>query len=332
MSTPYEGDSSDATTPGITGTYQVKLKPIVADPVAAVGVYGVGVYGVGDYGVVGTLGPPPPLAQLPVAPNRVAGVYGFSPAGTSGSGVFGLAAQFDGVHGESQSNQHAGVSGVNNSGGMGVYGSSSLLDGVQGWSAAPNNAGVSARNTSNGNGTLPSGFALWAKANATAIYGEGNPAGYFKGDVLVTGDLVLVNSSSADIAEDFDVEDEEINLAPGTVLIINGKGKLCASNLEYDTRVAGVVSGAGALKPAVVLQRVSSPTPRSPIALLGKVFCKADATSGSIAAGDLLTTSGRRGYAMKVSDKSRAFGAILGKALAPISNGIGIIPILVTLR
>lgn len=173
---------------------------------------------------------------------------------------------------------------------------------------------------------------MWAKANATAIYGEGSPAGYFNGDVMVTGDFVLVNPSSGDIAEDFDVEGEQINLEPGTVLIINEEGKLCASTLPYDTRVAGVVSGGGELKPAVVLQRVSSSMPRSPIALLGKAFCKVDATSASIAAGDLLTTSARLGYAMKASDRSRAFGAVFAKALASLRDGFGMIPVLVSLR
>jgi hypothetical protein len=180
--------------------------------------------------------------------------------------------------------------------------------------------------------SVPSGYAVWAVANATAIYARGNPAAYFEGDVLVTGDVCLVNSASGDIAEDFDVDDEQINLEPGTVLVINEQGRLCASSLAYDTRVAGVVSGAGELKPALVLQRVSSPTPRSPIALLGKVFCKVDATFGSIAAGDLLTTSSRRGYAMKACDRSLALGAIIGKALASLSTGAGTIPIMVSLR
>ncbi len=97
------------------------------------------------------------------------------------------------------------------------------------------------------------------------------------------------------------------------------------------TRVAGVVSGGGELKPAVVLQRVSSSVPRSPIALLGKAFCKADAAAGSITAGDLLMTSGRRGYAMEAFDKPRALGAILGKALASLSRGCAMIPVLMSL-
>jgi protein gp37 len=65
---------------------------------------------------------------------------------------------------------------------------------------------------------------------------------------------------------------------------------------------------------------------------LGKAFCKVDATFGSIAAGDLLTTSATRGYAMKVSDINQALGAIIGKALARFEGGRGIIPMMVSLR
>jgi hypothetical protein len=35
---------------------------------------------------------------------------------------------------------------------------------------------------------------------------------------------------------------------------------------------------------------------------------------------------------MRAADPSRAFGAIIGKALAPLANILGLIPVLVTLR
>jgi len=177
--------------------------------------------------------------------------FGTDRFGDAGTGVFGESDVGQGVYGQSQSSE--GVFGQSESGpgvrafsrkGVAIWTSTNGdTDALYATTSSPHHAGVSANNTSNGDGTVPSGFALWAKANATAIYGEGTPAGYFKGDVLVTGDLVLVNPSSGDIAEDFDVEDEQINLEPGTVLTINDDGKLCASNRPYDTRVAGVVSG-----------------------------------------------------------------------------------------
>jgi hypothetical protein len=46
----------------------------------------------------------------------------------------------------------------------------------------------------------------------------------------------------------------------------------------------------------------------------------------------LLTTSPTRGHAMKATDPLQAFGAVLGKALRPLTEGQGLIPILVALQ
>jgi hypothetical protein len=56
---------------------------------------------------------------------------------------------------------------------------------------------------------------------------------------------------------------------------------------------------------------------------------KVDAGFGAIHAGDLLTTSSHAGYAMKVTDKVAAIGAIIGKALGGLDSGTGTIPVLV---
>jgi hypothetical protein len=57
-----------------------------------------------------------------------------------------------------------------------------------------------------------------------------------------------------------------------------------------------------------------------PLALTGKVYCKADAQYAPIEVGDLLTTSSTAGHAMKATDHDRAFGAVLGKALGLLST------------
>ena len=285
-------------------------------------------------------------STTPYGPAGVVGTSdaetGVSGISTNGIGIVGVSQAQDAINGTSASSQHAGVSANNTGGGYGLWASSTGVgvfarsdnaDGVQGISNSPQNAGVSATNTTDANTvTVPYGYALRAFSNNTGVWAQGNPAAYFQGDVLVTGDVILTNPSASDIAEDFDVDDEQINLEPGTVLSINAEGRLCASSLPYDTRVAGVVSGAGNLKPGVVLERISSATSRSPIALLGKAFCKVDASFGSIAAGDLLTTSPTPGHAMKASDKSLALGAIIGKALASFDGRLGLIPIMVSLR
>ncbi len=69
-----------------------------------------------------------------------------------------------------------------------------------------------------------------------------------------------------------------------------------------------------------------------PVALTGRVYCYVDATKNPVMPGDLMTTSGTPGYAMKVTDYTKAQGAILGKAMSPLDSGKGLVLILVTLQ
>jgi hypothetical protein len=115
-------------------------------------------------------------------------------------------------------------------------------------------------------------------------------------------------------------------------MVIEEEGVLTPSSLAYDRRVAGIISGFGDYKPGIVLDKKSSERLRLPIALSGKVYCKADASHQPIEVGDLLTTSSTRGFAMKANDPSRAFGAVIGKALRPLTAGLGVIPVLIALQ
>jgi hypothetical protein len=166
---------------------------------------------------------------------------------------------------------------------------------------------------------------------------EGN-----EGDVRVfdaDGDLRIhldgasgnVNLLGADCAEDFTVRDAA-TIEPGSVLVIDDTGELRESSAAYDRRVAGVVSGGGSFGPGIVLDKQRGLANRRPVALIGKVGCKADADCGAIAIGDLLTTAATPGHAMKAADPQQAFGAVIGKALAPLAKGRGLIPILVALQ
>lgn len=67
------------------------------------------------------------------------------------------------------------------------------------------------------------------------------------------------------------------------------------------------------------------------MAIVGRVYCQADAGHGTIAAGDLLTTSTTAGHAMRVGDPAASAGAIFGKALGPLADGTGLIPVLLML-
>jgi hypothetical protein len=115
-------------------------------------------------------------------------------------------------------------------------------------------------------------------------------------------------------------------------MVLNDDGKLVQSNQQYDKKVAGVISGAGDLKPGLVLGRQPGNKNKVPLALMGRVNCKVDAEYDRIEVGDLLTTSETPGHAMKASDPSRSFGAVIGKALRPLKVGQDLIPILVALQ
>lgn len=141
------------------------------------------------------------------------------------------------------------------------------------------------------------------------------------------GDIVLRN---ADCAEDFDVTGRA---SPGDVMVLSRDGQLRCCDKPYDKSVVGVVSGAGGYKAGLVLdRRRESPCARLPVALMGKTFCNVDAAHGAVEVGDLLTTSPTPGHAMVASNASKAFGTVLGKALAPLAGGRQLIPILVTLQ
>lgn len=175
------------------------------------------------------------------------------------------------------------------------------------------------------------GVQLNPDGTGAGVYAESRgkgPAGFFRGDVEVTGDIRLLN---ADCAEDFAIAGAE-NVDPGTVMVIDQNGSLIESWQAYDKRVAGVVSGAGDTRPGLILGKRPTESNRAPLALVGRVYCKVDATCASIEVGDLLTTSPTRGHAMKASDPQKAFGAVIGKALQPMPTGIGLIPILVALQ
>jgi hypothetical protein len=177
--------------------------------------------------------------------------------------------------------------------------------------------------------TGTSGVLMTIQDNGNVGIGTADPQEKLEvdGNIRATGDVIL---PGADCAEDFDVEDAQA-LERGTVVVIGQDGRLQQSKEPYDTRVAGVLSGAGDYRPGIVLGKGQSRKNRLPLALAGKVFCKVDAQYSPIGIGDLLTTSPTVGHAMKANDSFRAFGAIIGKALRPLAEGQSLIPILITL-
>ncbi len=148
---------------------------------------------------------------------------------------------------------------------------------------------------------------------------------------IETGVISVLGGS--DLAEPFFISDTGY-IPDGSVLIIddNNPGGLKLSVTEYDSRVAGIISGAGGLKPGISLSQKGITDKGRHVALAGRVYVKADATNNPIKPGDMLTSSNIPGHAMKASDRDKAFGSIIGKAMSSLPGGKGLVLTLVSLQ
>ena len=169
----------------------------------------------------------------------------------------------------------------------------------------------------------------------TILVGRFDGANVFRvgeaGDVYADGG---VYTHGADFAESFSVKGDAHAYQPGDVLVIDGNSdrQVTLSQEPYSTLVAGIYS----TKPGIVgsPRSMNEATPSSvvPMAMIGVVPTKVSTENGPIQRGDLLVSSSRAGYAMKGTDRSKMAGAVIGKALQPLSSGEGMIEVLVTLR
>jgi hypothetical protein len=291
-----------------------------------------------------------------------AGVAGYGNA-TGGVGIFGQGVA-RGIQGYSN---HANGYGVYSesigTGGIGVYGSGPAWGGYfSGNFYTSGNVGIGTTNPAQkvhvaGSGprilleTLDgynpevnfasSGTSDWAIYKHTPT---GDLRFYQDGDQMIvknsTGRVqvkVLEILGGADLSEQFDVRgvNEHLQPSPGMVVSIdrNKPGHLVISDKAYDKRVAGIISGAGGVNPGMLMgQEGSAANGTRPVALTGRVYCWADASNGPIEPGDLLTTSGTFGHAMKVTDHTKAQGAVIGKAMTGLDSGKGLVLVLVTLQ
>jgi len=139
-------------------------------------------------------------------------------------------------------------------------------------------------------------------------------------------------TGGADLVESFDTGGVEYE--PGTVLVIDSTrpGELTESTGAYDRRVAGVVSGAGDVRPGLLLGQAGVADGSTPVALTGRVYVRCSAENGPIQPGDLLTTSSLAGCAMRATDNERSNGAVLGKAMTTLESGSGLVLVLVNLQ
>jgi hypothetical protein len=146
--------------------------------------------------------------------------------------------------------------------------------------------------------------------------------------------------AGSDFAEAFEASGGKAAFEPGDVVVLceHDAKAVEKTSRQYDTRVVGIYS----TRPGVLGADKDGVTHMDendiPVAIVGIVPTKVTDENGSIYPGDLLTTSGLPGHAMKASPVSvngvniYPPGSILGKALEPLAGGQGNIKVLVMLR
>jgi len=271
----------------------------------------------------------------------------------SGTGVYAKATF--GVYGESETTDGVGVYGVGrSSGAVGIFGFN--RNGGQAGefvaeiadAAIPDAHAVEIRNLGSG-GAGPDGLAIvtpfagdtpGSSVNFVTFFSGGNntAVGAIEGNGYGG---VIYKSGGADFAE---LLPAAPGLEPGDVVVIGPDGKLIRSRKANQTNVAGVYSTAPGFLGGMTSDmesmeaRKDVANPRAPIAIVGIVPVKVSAENGAIRPGDLLTPATTPGHAMKASPVNVGGiefyrpGTIIGKALEPLTEGTGVISVLITLH
>jgi hypothetical protein len=129
---------------------------------------------------------------------------------------------------------------------------------------------------------------------------------------------VATQARYADLAENYlaDADYDE-----GTVLVLGGEQEITASTIFNDRRVVGVVS----IKPAHLMNNELQGDHVVAVALQGRVPVK---VIGRVQKGDILVTSGKKGYAIVNNDPK--VGSVIGKSLEnKTTDGDGVIEVVV---
>jgi hypothetical protein len=144
--------------------------------------------------------------------------------------------------------------------------------------------------------------------------------GFITGNWSLNAGSKMQATYSADLAEWYTSDKKH---EPGTVLVFGGEAETTTTNVQGDTRVAGVVS----TDPAYVLNgQLETIENAVCVALQGRVPCR---VVGKIKKGQMLITSKIPGVAVAGGDDIKV-GTVVGKALADYdSDHIGTIEIAV---
>jgi hypothetical protein len=166
-------------------------------------------------------------------------------------------------------------------------------------------------------------------------------------DLFVLGNLIVEGSKSGFVADRYFCRAKK-PLERGDVVVLHSRSsavfygkdnripmlEVVLANKAGDTRVCGIVD-----EPALTEQQTRgldrSSLGNAQVGLIATfgayAFCKVTADPAPIAPGDLLTTSQTAGHAQKHDPEQHAHaGAIIGKALAGLEKGKGMIPILIS--
>ncbi len=204
------------------------------------------------------------------------------------------------------------------------------------------NATISVRQDNGASGVRVSAGAAGSGGEILLYDGAGNEeiridSSYAGGAGRIRTPTLEITGGS-DLSEQFRIHSRAIQdprPKPGMVVAVDPDhpGELMLTETRYDRRVAGVISGAGGIRPGMVMrQRESIADGTHPVALTGRVYVWVDASQNPIEPGDLLTTSSTAGHAMKVLDHNRAVVAIIGKAMTRLESGRGLVLALVSLQ
>ena len=171
---------------------------------------------------------------------------------------------------------------------------------------------------------LGGGHLMDGWAGSTRVFRVSNT-----GRVVTTA---LEITGGGDLVEAFD--SREGGVEAGSVMIIDAQnpGGLTLSSEAYDTKVAGIVSGAGGVDHGIQMTQKDVLEGDTLLAMAGRVWCKCSTENGAIEPGDRLTTASLLGHAMKATDDARIPGTVIGKAMTPLIEGEGLVLVLVNLQ
>jgi hypothetical protein len=121
----------------------------------------------------------------------------------------------------------------------------------------------------------------------------------------------------------------EAGVEPADVLVIGADGRLTRSTSPYQITIVGVYS----TEPGFIGGHEMDGTAADevPLAIIGVVPVKVSAENGAIQPGDLLVASATPAHAMRAG-VNPPIGTVLGKALGSLSEGTGVIQMLVMLQ